>query len=305
MNLPPLSRAEVDELDAMFESLDQERNPMDLSMADGFLTGVLVHPRTILPSDWLPRLVDPRADELDLSNTTIDAARFIELIMRRYNELAACIAAREPFAPIVTMIDAEEDLADGATAGPPESGGAQPGRGGGALASGTDDEKDIEPDARGDTLADPRADISAEATAAPHAGAFDDAAIDAAALDDAFPLNAPLLAFWCAGFFNAINAWSGLDDLPAEEVAPLLATFYRYIPAGDNEELRKLQRDLDAALPRAESAEEAIDDLVATVLDLADITRPNRPARRAPKLGRNEPCWCGSGRKYKRCHGAG
>ena len=20
------------------------------------------------------------------------------------------------------------------------------------------------------------------------------------------------------------------------------------------------------------------------------------------KIGRNEPCWCGSGRKYKRCH---
>jgi preprotein translocase subunit SecA len=22
------------------------------------------------------------------------------------------------------------------------------------------------------------------------------------------------------------------------------------------------------------------------------------------KLGRNDPCWCGSGRKYKKCHGA-
>ncbi len=21
------------------------------------------------------------------------------------------------------------------------------------------------------------------------------------------------------------------------------------------------------------------------------------------KIGRNDPCWCGSGRKYKRCHG--
>lgn len=26
------------------------------------------------------------------------------------------------------------------------------------------------------------------------------------------------------------------------------------------------------------------------------------PARAAAKLGRNEPCWCGSGLKYKRCH---
>ena len=22
-----------------------------------------------------------------------------------------------------------------------------------------------------------------------------------------------------------------------------------------------------------------------------------------PKLGRNDPCWCGSGLKYKKCHG--
>jgi preprotein translocase subunit SecA len=22
-----------------------------------------------------------------------------------------------------------------------------------------------------------------------------------------------------------------------------------------------------------------------------------------PKLGRNEPCWCGSGKKFKYCHG--
>jgi len=27
-------------------------------------------------------------------------------------------------------------------------------------------------------------------------------------------------------------------------------------------------------------------------------------ARVGPKLGRNEPCWCGSGKKYKKCHGA-
>jgi preprotein translocase subunit SecA len=27
------------------------------------------------------------------------------------------------------------------------------------------------------------------------------------------------------------------------------------------------------------------------------------PVRREPKVGRNEPCPCGSGRKYKQCHG--
>ena len=27
-------------------------------------------------------------------------------------------------------------------------------------------------------------------------------------------------------------------------------------------------------------------------------------AQKTPKVGRNEPCWCGSSRKYKKCHGA-
>jgi uncharacterized protein YecA (UPF0149 family) len=26
--------------------------------------------------------------------------------------------------------------------------------------------------------------------------------------------------------------------------------------------------------------------------------------RAGPKIGRNDPCYCGSGKKYKRCHGA-
>ncbi|MEP7041394.1 MAG: SEC-C metal-binding domain-containing protein, partial [Chloroflexota bacterium] len=29
----------------------------------------------------------------------------------------------------------------------------------------------------------------------------------------------------------------------------------------------------------------------------------SQPAKAGPKLGRNDLCWCGSGKKYKRCHG--
>jgi preprotein translocase subunit SecA len=25
--------------------------------------------------------------------------------------------------------------------------------------------------------------------------------------------------------------------------------------------------------------------------------------REEPKIGRNDPCWCGSGKKFKKCHG--
>jgi len=43
---------------------------------------------------------------------------------------------------------------------------------------------------------------------------------------------------------------------------------------------------------------------VLGVMEIADITRPRQPIERAqPKIGRNDPCPCGSGRKYKHCHG--
>jgi len=30
---------------------------------------------------------------------------------------------------------------------------------------------------------------------------------------------------------------------------------------------------------------------------------PAPQVREAPKVGRNDPCYCGSGRKFKHCHG--
>jgi len=31
-------------------------------------------------------------------------------------------------------------------------------------------------------------------------------------------------------------------------------------------------------------------------------SKPPSYTRAQSKLGRNDPCWCGSGRKYKHCH---
>jgi hypothetical protein len=39
--------------------------------------------------------------------------------------------------------------------------------------------------------------------------------------------------------------------------------------------------------------------------DCAHGAQPEAPVRRSePKVGRNDPCPCGSGRKHKKCHGA-
>ena len=46
-------------------------------------------------------------------------------------------------------------------------------------------------------------------------------------------------------------------------------------------------------------------DALAQVLEGADVADvvATEPARSEPKLGRNELCYCGSGKKYKHCHG--
>jgi len=38
---------------------------------------------------------------------------------------------------------------------------------------------------------------------------------------------------------------------------------------------------------------------------VAEASERPSPARAVPKVGRNDPCPCGSGKKYKKCHGAG
>ena len=39
------------------------------------------------------------------------------------------------------------------------------------------------------------------------------------------------------------------------------------------------------------------------ISDLVRILEPPTPLQKAAKVGRNEPCPCGSGKKYKRCCG--
>ncbi|GAB4467825.1 MAG: YecA family protein [Burkholderiaceae bacterium] len=235
----PLSDDEVAELDAALAALPEEREHLDAVMLDGFLAGVLLQPDAVLPSQWLPHVLGTQGGE-PLPIGTDEATRLIELLMRRYDELAACIAAREPFEPIVFELEH-------ASSGEPLTG--------------------------------------------------------ADALKALWP--------WAAGFFDALNTFPSLNERFAddEDMAAALVGILRHMPDDPEDTgetarwLRQLKADAAAEVP-LESLDEAIADLLDCVLDIADITRPRRPLERAaPKVGRNDPCPCGSGRKFKHCHG--
>ena len=70
----------------------------------------------------------------------------------------------------------------------------------------------------------------------------------------------------------------------------------------ENERQQRLARALQAQHAEAISP-------IQTVSGVDEDPRPPAPpaapfVRPMPKVGRNEPCPCGSGRKYKHCHGA-
>lgn len=132
------------------------------------------------------------------------------------------------------------------------------------------------------------------------------AAEEAEALRDALPpVSRPLMP-WVAGFQHAALCFTGLMDLPDEAVGLTLARVFRHLPVQEDAD-RELVETLDRELPLT-SVDDAIDDLVMAVAELWDLTQDERYAveqvrRDGPKVGRNDPCPCGSGKKFKQCHG--
>ena len=113
---------------------------------------------------------------------------------------------------------------------------------------------------------------------------------------------------WVAGFHHASTCFPDLEEMIDDSVTLALARLYRHLPPETDED-RALIATLDIEHPLAD-LEATIEDLVVTVADLSDLTRESRYRvetfiREVPKVGRNEACPCGSGKKFKSCHGAG
>ena len=106
----PIDERELDELQALLDGVPAPLEPLDVSMLDGFLCGVLLQPRRVEPSQWLPRVVDVEARPWP-SGAAV--ARVNALALRRHAELDAAIQGRQWFDPWVFELEAADEDAAG------------------------------------------------------------------------------------------------------------------------------------------------------------------------------------------------
>jgi preprotein translocase subunit SecA len=79
----------------------------------------------------------------------------------------------------------------------------------------------------------------------------------------------------------------------------------RAIEALEAEAEERHHAELEAAVARHPGDEEVAPPTGSASLDDLRAQAAERPAQRAaPKIGRNDPCPCGSGKKFKQCHGS-
>jgi uncharacterized protein len=103
---------------------------------------------------------------------------------------------------------------------------------------------------------------------------------------------------WSGGFMLGLNAFADAwgDLIERQELfAPM-----RQLGTEEGVEALYRKKDPIAALRDAYAV------IPAAVLKLYALTRgvpPERKRREGPKVGRNDPCPCGSGKKYKKCCG--
>jgi preprotein translocase subunit SecA len=107
---------------------------------------------------------------------------------------------------------------------------------------------------------------------------------------------------------EAFELFSAMLDRVKHEVASVLSRIEvrdeAQVEREEAEQRERMMQALQAQHAEAQSVFQAADEPVA---DLAEVLPPEDTqapfVRGERKVGRNEPCPCGSGRKYKQCHG--
>ncbi|HEV6967233.1 MULTISPECIES: YecA family protein [Roseateles] len=98
------TEADLERLQALLDALPAPLEPLDVSMLDGYLCGVLLQPEPVPLAAWLPPLLDSEGGHPVPSRVDDE---LLALLRRRHKELNVAIAARQWFDPWVFELDDE------------------------------------------------------------------------------------------------------------------------------------------------------------------------------------------------------
>ncbi|RZI73657.1 MAG: zinc chelation protein SecC, partial [Variovorax sp.] len=117
---------------------------------------------------------------------------------------------------------------------------------------------------------------------------------------------------WALGFMYAVENWP--DDWAAprdKEAAGMLDDALDAIVTLTEDDTGKPTVSMFAEDGPPSLSQQRLDDFgsaIWAVYDLRQLWKSMGPRvetlRKEPEPGRNDPCPCGSGKKYKKCHGA-
>jgi uncharacterized protein len=120
-------------------------------------------------------------------------------------------------------------------------------------------------------------------------------------LDVSEPTDEVFWEFWIDGFKRAValrhEAWEPMLHGEGEASEALILLLSLAVIA---------EQDVEHDIPPADVAEMQTNapDIIAECVGILAADRNSRLPTRGPKVGRNDPCPCGSGKKHKKCCGA-
>ncbi len=225
----PLSDEELDELNEFLGAEGMPEEAMDIAMLDGFLTGILIGPNTLLPHQWLPAIWGETDDAPMAWQSGQKMQHIIELVMRMYNDRVHDLHEDiDEFDPLIYQTEHEGRIV-------------------------------------------------------------------------------PIIDEWCMGFVHAIQldteGWQALISAkPGEDGGGLLTPMLLY---GTEEGWDQLKENPMLV----ERHQDFADAIGPCVIGIRDYWLPLRKEastyrRESSKIGRNDLCPCGSGKKYKKCCGS-
>jgi uncharacterized protein len=272
--LPPSSGAELgpDDFDAIDDILDdlrqREEEIPQWEFCEGFMAALICTRRDIPPAEYLPVLLGDTDPEVEVAPGP-DAVPRLAAFANAAQQARFLGLWRRRWDEIAAALDAPVESLDDDRTYHPEAMDVR-----GALASLPEEERAEVPD------------------------------------DEEIPSFAQV---WALGFMYAVETWPEEWAAPRDkEAAEWLDDALQSIVALSEDDTGTPEVSMLGEDGPPSISQQRVDDFGAAIWAVYDLRRIWKslgprvdPVRRADTPGRNDPCPCGSGKKYKKCHGAG